>query len=120
MSQRRVLFTGSRRWEDRAKVMAIMATLPIDAVVIVGECRGLDEMVIEEAEKRGLQIQLYVADWTAHGRAAGPKRNQRMIDEGKPTEAHAFPLDDSRGTWDCVRRCQKAGVPIRFHEEGEL
>ena len=25
---------------------------------------------------------------------------------------YAFPMKGSRGTWDCVRRAEKAGIPV--------
>jgi hypothetical protein len=36
-------------------------------------------------------IDVYVAQWKKHGRAAGPIRNQRMLDKGKPDLVVAFP-----------------------------
>lgn len=43
-------------------------------------------------------------------RSAGPKRNQRMLDKGKPDLVLAFPGGD--GTADMVRKAKSAGVPI--------
>jgi hypothetical protein len=45
------------------------------------------------------------------GKAAGPIRNQRMIDEGKPDLVIAFP--GGRGTADMVSRAKKAGIPVQ-------
>jgi hypothetical protein len=42
-----------------------------------------------------------------------------MVDQGKPTEAHAYPTESSRGTWDCVRKCHAARVPVTMHYPGE-
>lgn len=36
-----------------------------------------------------------------------------MLDEQSPTLVLAFPLEDSRGTWDMVRRAEAARVPVR-------
>lgn len=52
----------------------------------------------------------YRAEWDKHGRAAGPIRNQRMLDEGKPDLVIAFP--GGRGTADMVRRAKAAGVEV--------
>lgn len=55
----------------------------------------------------------FPADWSHHGRSAGPIRNQVMLLEGAPELCLAFidkPLNESRGTRDMVERCQKAGV----------
>lgn len=48
-----------------------------------------------------------------NGKAAGPIRNQRMLDEGKPDLVVAFP--GGRGTADMVRRAKAAGVPVRLN-----
>lgn len=52
----------------------------------------------------------FAADWRTHGRAAGPIRNQRMIDEGKPDLVIAFP--GGRGTADMMRRARAAGIDV--------
>lgn len=57
----------------------------------------------------------YCANWTRDGKAAGPIRNQRMIDEGKPDLVVAFP--GGRGTADMVRRAKAAGVKVMEVEE---
>jgi hypothetical protein len=51
---------------------------------------------------------IFDADWTKHGKAAGPIRNQEMIDEADALAA--FP--GGRGTADCVRRAKAKGIPI--------
>lgn len=61
----------------------------------------------------GITVETFPADWGAHGKAAGPIRNQRMIDEGKPDVVLAFP--GGRGTADMIRRAEAAGIRvIRF------
>jgi len=112
---KRALFAGSRDWTDEAPVRAVIDALPTDAVVIHGAARGLDAIVDRLARGRGLAVEAYPADWNRHGKGAGPIRNQRMIDEGHPTEGYAFPLSSSKGTWDMVRRLRAAGVPTTIH-----
>ena len=48
--------------------------------------------------------------WDELGKKAGPLRNQRMLDDGKPDMVVAFP--GGGGTKDMVRRAAKAGVAI--------
>ena len=50
------------------------------------------------------------ADWAKHGRKAGPIRNQRMIDEGRPDLVVAFP--GGTGTADMVERARVAGIRV--------
>jgi hypothetical protein len=61
----------------------------------------------------GLPVESFPADWEQYGRAAGPIRNQQML-EAKPDRVFAFheDLEHSKGTGDMVRRARKAGVPV--------
>lgn len=54
----------------------------------------------------------YQAYWSLYGRAAGPLRNQAMVDAGADLVL-AFPLKTSVGTLDCVRAATLARVPVR-------
>jgi len=54
--------------------------------------------------------ELPQGEWDELGKKAGPLRNQRMLDEGKPDLVVAFP--GGGGTKDMVRRAVKAGVAI--------
>lgn len=62
-----------------------------------------------------LEPEVFMAAWDLHGKKAGALRNQQMIDDLKPGEridlALAFPLRTSRGTWDCIRKVEAAGIP---------
>src|SRR6266536_1924225 len=61
-----------------------------------------------------VELRVYPAQWDQHGKAAGPRRNQLMLEGGKPDVVWCFisrPLDESRGTADMVRRARAAGVP---------
>lgn len=49
--------------------------------------------------------------------AQGNYRNQTMVDTGI-TVCRAFPLADSRGTWDCVRRARAADIRVRIVTPG--
>lgn len=112
--QRRVLVYGSRTWDDAAAVRRVIADLPADAVVIHGGAQGADTMAGLWAKARGLRVEVYPADWRKHGKAAGPIRNQQMVDEGKPTDAIGFRMPGtSAGTDDMTRRLVAAGIPHR-------
>jgi hypothetical protein len=84
---------------------------PPDLVIIHGDYRGADRLADEWAVIRCVLVERYVADWVGLGRAAGPIRNQQMIDEGKPDLVIAFPmLGKSIGTFDLMSRATKAGI----------
>src|SRR5882672_7909105 len=79
--------------------------------VIEGGARGADQLAHDWAKLNGVQTIAYLADWESHGRAAGPLRNQRMLDEGKPDLVIAFP--GGKGTADMVRRAKAASIPVK-------
>ncbi len=110
-----VLFCGSRDWTAVVPIRHAVAALPAGTVVIHGGARGADTIAGQEAKRRGLEVRVYPALWKKHGRAAGPMRNQQMLDEGKPSEVYAFRRADkpSVGTRDMVQRARSAGVPVR-------
>lgn len=119
----RVLVCGSRDWEDFDAIMRVMVFLQGAAghgkeiVVIHGACRGADQLADRVAKYMGFETEPYPADWDAHGRAAGPIRNQQMLDDGQPDLVLAFHPDikQSRGTKDMVNRARKAGIPVRIY-----
>jgi len=79
--------------------------------VIAGGANGADTMAKHLAHAWNVPFRMFRADWNTHGKAAGPIRNQRMLDEGKPDLVVAFP--GGRGTADMVRRAKAAGVLVR-------
>jgi hypothetical protein len=63
------------------------------------------------ARSRGIRVERYYALWRTHGNAAGPIRNQKMLDNERPDIVIVF--EGGRGTADMIRRAKTAGVPIR-------
>lgn len=117
----RVLICGSRDWNANLPIMAVLEGLlqpdgTTMLTVIEGGARGADAVAAEwvrTVPSEFVQHEQYPADWDVHGKAAGPIRNQRMLDKGKPDQVWAFvtkPLEDSRGTADMVRRARAAGI----------
>jgi len=118
----RVLISGSREWVDRAPIEDLVARLPAGSVVIHGACgcdtrfdpaklRGADLLVDVAARQRGLDVHPYPAEWTRLDKAAGPIRNQQMLEEERPDVVVGFPLGDSPGTRGMLELAARAGVP---------
>jgi len=61
-------------------------------------------------------VRILVTGWDRQGNAAGPMRNKRMADLGAVL-CLAFPKGESRGTWDCIKRANRAGIPVRIVPE---
>jgi hypothetical protein len=110
MSEPRVLICGSRTWTDRRAIGKRMMALPNGTRIIHGAAGGADSIAGLFASALGLPLSIYLAQWKVHGNAAGPVRNQRMLDEGRPTLVIAFWDGKSRGTKDMLERAHRAGV----------
>jgi hypothetical protein len=109
----RVLVCGGRdlKAEDWGlRLRAFLDTLGVDTL-IYGGAPGADTMAGDWARSRNKRSLLFVADWATHGKAAGPKRNARMLAEGRPDLVVAFP--GGKGTEDMKRRARAAGVEVR-------
>jgi hypothetical protein len=114
----RVLICGGRAFDDLPFFDSTMDKLHERhrfSVVVHGGASGADAMAHFWAGFNSLPIEVYHADWKRHGKAAGPIRNQRMIDQGKPDLVVAFP--GGRGTADMLRRARAAGIAAHSFEQ---
>lgn len=78
--------------------------------IIEGGARGADHLAHAWSAKTRVEHEQYEADWENHGSFAGPMRNTRMLNEGRPDLVIAFP--GGRGTADMVKKARKAGVQV--------
>jgi len=109
----RVLVCGGRDYHDHVRVSAVLDKLHAEAgiaTIIEGGAHGADHCAASWADDRGVSRQTYEADWENHGNFAGPMRNKRMLDEGKPDLVIAFP--GGKGTEDMKRKARKAGIQV--------
>jgi hypothetical protein len=99
------IVTGSRHWTDTVALTEILDELA-PAMVIQGGAEGADRQSREWCDRTGVPCIEVPALWTAHGKAAGPKRNTLMLRVAKTlaaardmvVEVVACPLEDSVGT----------------------
>lgn len=107
----RYLICGGRDFADKELLHKALRSLilhPTDAVIIHGAARGADQMAADWGYLRGAHVEPFPADWQRYGGAAGPLRNQAMLDVGKPDVVIAFP--GGKGTADMVRRARNRKV----------
>jgi hypothetical protein len=108
-----VIVCGGRYYADDIGVAReldrVHAETPI-ALLVNGDASGADRLACLWAMKNGIRVHLFAAQWEKHGRAAGPLRNQRMLDEAKPDLVLAFP--GGSGTFDMCTRARLVGVPV--------
>ena len=110
----KVLVCGSRDWLDIEPIRKELSALPKDSIIIHGAARGADTLADQVAVELGLKVKVFPASWHRYGRAAGPIRNQKMLEE-HPDLVLAFchDLTKSKGTADMIRRARLAKVKVK-------
>jgi hypothetical protein len=116
----RLLICGGRDYDKLETVRQALTEATVghgEIIVINGACRGADQLGAQCARELGLTVITYPAKRDQYGRAAGPIRNQQMLDEGQPDLALIFhsALEHGRGTKDMWKRLQRAKIPYRVY-----
>lgn len=109
-AEMRVIVCGGRKYTDVETVAFELGTLQPDAVLVHGCASGADHIAEAIWSNRFRKTEGHHADWGRYGKAAGPRRNQEMIDAGADLVI-AFP--GGKGTADMVARARKAGITVR-------
>lgn len=120
----KILITGSREWPNdqstinmvtRALFHVLRTEQPEVAVsFIVGDCpTGADWALRQMADEAGLEYDMRIARWDLYDKAAGPIRNQEMVDT-RPDLVLAFPKPGSRnkGTLGCMLMAKRADIQV--------
>jgi hypothetical protein len=112
----RVLITGDRNWAclDLARRIVDRLKARHDAIEIIhGAAKGVDSAFHVAGINAGVGVIACPAEWETYGPAAGPMRNQRMVDAGADVcLAFHSNLKWSKGTKGCVVRALDAGIPV--------
>ena len=119
----RLLIAGSRSITDAnfclRKLEALCQNQPIECIMS-GMASGPDMFGYEFAMNNGIKViefPITSEDWKRDGKKAGPLRNVKMLEEGKPTHLIAFndcrnSPQGSNGTNHMIRISKKAGVKV--------
>lgn len=107
-----VILTGSRSISDVVSTSGaemLLANAIEDSgfevsEVVSGTARGGDQLGEKWAERRGIPIERFPADWDSHGRSAGPIRNQQMIEYADALVA--VHVGDSKATGDKIDKAR--------------
>jgi hypothetical protein len=94
--------------------VAIIESIPnnhkcnIDSILNNHKCNidstGTDAIVINWCKDNDIKCVVYKAEWQVHGRAAGPIRNRKLINNS--VRLIAFPGPKSTGTYNAIRLAQ--------------
>lgn len=112
----KILVTGGRDFDDfellNLALSSLKDVLGTNVTLAHGAARGLDTMAGKWARDNGWQVLLYPANWKLYKNAAGPVRNQQMLDEFDPDLVLSFP--GGSGTLDMTKRAAKINKTIWF------
>lgn len=112
----KIIVCGGRDYTNRERVYAVLdrwldANQYQGCTLISGACpTGVDSFAEDWFYERHLPVERYPADWDRYGRSAGPRRNQKMLDEGRPWRVIAFPGND--GTANMKKIARRARVKV--------
>ena len=116
----RAIVTGNRTYANAEAIRSALRTLPEASTIVHGGCpTGADIIADLLARRMGHLPEVHPAEWHVHGPAAGPIRNQAMVDLGADVCFAFGELQrmkrgrmQNTGTGDCVERCRKAGIRV--------
>lgn len=109
-----ILVCGGRDYADRAFLCQYLDELRAERPIkqlIHGAARGADSLAAQWAKSRGVPTRAFPADWNRYGKSAGFRRNERMLQEGRPDLVIAFP--GGAGAAHMVKVAAKANTPVR-------
>lgn len=109
-----LLVCGGRSFSGRDAVYEALDLIG-PQVVVHGAAPGADSLAGRWANEHGVEERPFPAMWKTFGLAAGPIRNQAMLDSAHPNMVLAFP--GGAGTADMVSRAKAAGVKVVTYEE---
>lgn len=126
----KIIVCGGRHFDNyyylRSAVDDILSELDLgyDEIEIVsGNCSGADQLGERYAEEHDIPYNVFPADWSKYGKAAGPIRNSAMLDYAKNCEMPiviAFVSPKSKGTLDTVNKAKKLGFKIYINEYNNI
>ena len=106
-----VLVCGGRKFGGWTAVQRVLDRISPD-IIIHGAARGADSMAGRYARENNIPCRDFPAEWQRYGRSAGHRRNQQMLDEGKPDLVVAFP--GGTGTQNMVKISRQQGFEVNI------
>jgi hypothetical protein len=111
----RIAIVGSREFSNPEIIEAFIETLPIGDVIVTGGALGVDSMAEGFATKRGLEVKIWLPDWITYGKAAGPIRNEQIIQDSDMVVAYWNEI--SRGTRSSINLAIKYKKKLQVFDE---
>jgi len=113
----RIGIVGSRKFPELILVKKYIDALPDDSIIISGGANGVDTAAQESAENRGLITIIFLPDLNNCLNRLDViqryyDRNQNIVENSD--KIIAFTEKNTGGTWDTIRRANKAGKRVEI------
>lgn len=109
----KVAVVGGRDFSDKELLYATLDKYQELEIIVTGDAKGADSLALAYAKEKGIPFEVFFADWTKNGRAAGPLRNKEIVSSG-PQLVIAFWDGKSAGTRSTITLAEKAGTPVKI------
>lgn len=112
----RIIIAGGRDFDDysllQSKCLPIIERQMVnhDVIIMSGHAKGADVLGERFAKEHGLKLEVYPADWKAHYRSAGFRRNEQMGDIANGLIA--FCDGESHGTKHMIEYAKSKGLEV--------
>ena len=116
--EKRIVIAGCRNYTNYEEAKKFILSCineyskTASIVILSGTCKGADLLGEKFAKEQNLPIRYYPAEWKRFGKAAGPIRNKKMINDCH--EVICFWDKKSYGTASLIRYAKAAKIPIRI------
>lgn len=117
----RVIIAGSRNFNDYYMLrdyvdycLSRKVAEGEEIVILSGHCRGADLLAERFTAERKYRLEIYQAEWSRYGQAAGIRRNKQMVDVADA--AILFWDGSSRGTLSTINFAREKGIPVRIKQ----
>lgn len=121
----RVIISGSKNYNDYDQLKEAcdhylknkLKNLDVNVIVLSGSGGGADKLGEQYAKERGLELEIYSANWDRYGKSASYKRNVQMTSVGNALIAFRSSYSDNRGTDIMIDMARKKHLLVRVIEE---
>jgi len=122
----RVAIVGSRKFENKEFLFKCVDEVIEDIkdnlyqdldLIISGGAAGADSIAQLYARERGIPIMIFYPKWREYSRAAGPIRNQLIVDNCDAVIA--FPVGEAKGTKDTLKKAAQKNRKVYIFKEAQ-
>ena len=73
-------------------------------MIVSGGANGIDTLAARYSKENNIKLKIHSANWNRYGKAAGPIRNQLIVND--ITHLLALPVKNSIGTFSTINKAR--------------